>query len=74
MIMVRLNLLLFFKPADQTVPQPEFCTRENGVTKGERTEQKRGTRKYERSCSLCADDAALFFNSIARLKRGASCL
>jgi hypothetical protein len=25
------------------VPKPEFCTLENGVTMGERTEQKRGT-------------------------------
>jgi hypothetical protein len=30
---------------------------------GECTEQKRGTIKYEHSCSLYADDAVFFFNS-----------
>jgi hypothetical protein len=43
------------------VPKPEFFNRENGATMGERTERKRGTTKYEQSCSLHADDAVMFF-------------
>jgi hypothetical protein len=39
------------------VPKPEFRTRENGVTMGERTERKRGTIKHEPGCSLYVDDA-----------------
>jgi hypothetical protein len=38
----------------------------------ERTEWKRGTTKYENSCSLYTDDAALFFNSRAHLERDTS--
>jgi hypothetical protein len=45
------------------IPKPEFCTRENGVIMGERTDRKRVATKREQSCSLYADDAALFFNS-----------
>jgi hypothetical protein len=41
---------------------------------GELTERKRGTTKYEHICSLYADDAALFFDSMGDLRRGASCL
>jgi hypothetical protein len=33
-------------------PKPKVCTRENGVTTGERTERKRGTIKREHGCSL----------------------
>jgi hypothetical protein len=36
------------------VPKPEFYTREDGVTMGERTERKRGTIKHEHVCSLFA--------------------
>jgi hypothetical protein len=45
------------------VPKEEFCIRVNVVTMGERTERKRGTKDYEHSCSLYADDAVLFFDS-----------
>jgi hypothetical protein len=31
------------------VPKPEFCTRKNGVTMGERTDWKRGITKHEHS-------------------------
>jgi hypothetical protein len=56
------------------VPKPEFCTRENGVTMGERAERKRGTIKNEYGCSLYADDAVFFFNTRDDLVKGASCL
>jgi hypothetical protein len=36
------------------VLKPEFCTRENGVTMGERSEQKRGTTKFKHGCSMIA--------------------
>jgi hypothetical protein len=45
------------------VPKPELCTRENGVTMGERTERKGGTIKHEHGCSLHADDAVNFFKT-----------
>jgi hypothetical protein len=56
------------------VPKPEFCTRENGVTMGERTERNRGTTKHEHGCSLYADDAVFFFSTREDLEKGASCL
>jgi hypothetical protein len=56
------------------VPKPEFCTRENGVTTGERTERKRGTIKHEHGCSLYADDAVFFLKTREDLEKGASCL
>jgi hypothetical protein len=56
------------------VPKPEFCTRENEVTMGERTERKRGTIKHEHGCSLYADDAVFFFNTREDLEKVASCL
>jgi hypothetical protein len=56
------------------VPKPEFCTRENRVTMGERTERKRGTIKYEHGCSLYADDTVFFFNTRDGLEKGASYL
>jgi hypothetical protein len=45
------------------VPNPEFCTRENGVPMGERTERKRGTINHEHGFLLCAHDAVFFFNT-----------
>jgi hypothetical protein len=56
------------------VPKQGFCTRENGVTMGERTEWKRGTANHEHGCSLCADDAVFLFNTREDLEKGASCL
>jgi hypothetical protein len=56
------------------VPKPEFCTRENGVTMGERTERKRGTIEHEHGCSLYADDAVFSFNKREEIEKGASCL
>jgi hypothetical protein len=54
------------------VPKPEFFTHENGVTRGERTERKRGTIKHEHGCSLYADDAVFFFNTREDFEKGAS--
>jgi hypothetical protein len=45
------------------VPKPEFCTRENGVTMGERTERKRGKIKHEHGRSLYADDEVFLLNT-----------
>lgn len=56
------------------VPKPEYCTRTNGVTMGERSERKRGASTFEFWLSLFADDCALFFNSRADLVIGASYL
>jgi hypothetical protein len=50
-------------------PKPEFCTRENVVTMGERIERKRGTIKHEQGSSMYADDALFFFNTRDELKR-----
>jgi hypothetical protein len=53
------------------VPKPEFCSCKNGVTMGERTEQKRGIIKHENGCLLHADDAVFFFNTRDDLEKGA---
>ena len=56
------------------VPKPEFRTRADGVTMGERSGRKRGASTFEHWCSLFADDCALFFNSRSDLEIGASYL
>jgi hypothetical protein len=70
-------LFLFIKQAaletmKWPVLKPELCTRENGVTMDERTEQKRGKIKHEHCCSLHADDAVFFLNTKDGLEKGAS--
>ena len=56
------------------VPKPEFRTRADGVTMGERSVRKRGASTFEHWCSLFADDCALFFNTRSDLEIGASYL
>ena len=60
------------------VPKPEFCTRANGVTMGEKSERKRGATAFDFWSnfwlSLFADDCAIFFNSRADLITGSSYL
>ena len=56
------------------VPKPEYCTRKNRVTLGERSERKRGESALGFWLSIFADDCALFFNSRADLVIGASYL
>ena len=56
------------------VPKPEFRTRVDGVTMGEKSERKRGATTFDHWCSLFADDCAIFFNSRADLEKGASYL
>ena len=56
------------------VSKPEFRTRADGVTMGERSYRKRGASTFELWASLFADDCALFFNSRADLEIGASYL
>ena len=45
------------------VPNPEFRTRANGVTMGEKSGRKRGATPFDFWLSLFADDCANFFNS-----------
>ena len=56
------------------VSKPEFRTRADGVTMGERSYRKRGVSTFELWASLFADDCALFFNSRADLEIGTSYL
>ena len=56
------------------VPKPEFRTRANGVTMGEKSERKRGATAFDFWLSLFADDCAIFFNSRADLITGSSYL
>ena len=56
------------------MPKPEFRTRVDGVTMGEKSERKRGATTFDHWCSLFADDCAIFFNSNADLEKGASYL
>ena len=56
------------------VPKPEFRTRANGVTMGEKSGRKRGATSFDFWLSLFADDCAIFFNSRADLITGSSYL
>ena len=56
------------------VPKPEFRTRKDGVTMGEKSERKRGATTFEFWLSLFADDCALFFNTRSDLIIGTSYL
>ena len=56
------------------VPKPEFRTRTDGVTMGEKSERKRGAATFEFWLSLFADDCALFFNTRSDLITGTSYL
>ena len=56
------------------VPKPEFRTRTDGVTMGEKSERKRGAKTFEFWLSLFADDCALFFNTRSDLITGTSYL
>ena len=56
------------------VPKPEFRTRANGVTMGEKSGRKRGATTFDFWLSLFADDCATFFNSRADLITGSSYL
>ncbi len=46
-----------------TVPKPEFRTRTDGFTMGEKPERKRGAATFEFWLALFADDCSLFFNT-----------
>ena len=56
------------------VPKPEFRTRANGVTMGEKSGRKSGAASFDFWLSLFADDCAIFFNSRADLITGSSYL
>ncbi len=56
------------------VPKPEFRTRTDGVTMGEKSERKRVATTFEFWLSLFADDCALFFNTRSDLITGTSYL
>ncbi len=52
------------------VPKPEFCTRTDGATMGEKSERKRCEAAFEFWFSLFAGDCALFFNTRSGLITG----
>ena len=56
------------------VKKPEFCTRVDGVTTGERSTRKRGVHTFEHWVSLFADDCAIFFETREDLVEGTSYL
>jgi len=56
------------------VPKPQFRTRADGVTSGERSARKRGATSFDLWASLYADDCAILFETRADLITGTSCL
>ena len=56
------------------VPKPQFRTRADGVTSGERSARKRGATSFELWASLYADDCAILFETRADLITGTSYL
>jgi hypothetical protein len=56
------------------VPKPQFRTRADGVTSGERSARKRGATSFDLWASLYADDCAILFETRADLITGTSYL
>jgi hypothetical protein len=59
---------------DWPVDKPEFCTRKDGVTMGERVERTKEVELFELFMSLFADDCGLLFNTRQDLSTGANYL
>ena len=55
-------------------PKPQFRTRADGVTSGERSARKRGATSFDLWASLYADDCAILFETRADLITGTSYL
>ena len=59
---------------DWPVEKPEFCTREEGTTMGERSGRVRGVTLFNLWASLYADDCAIFFKTRQDLITGSTYL